>query len=176
MPTNETTLRKIVGFNYEGEDIAYHLSNSVMSTMHQLNDFIEQFAKIFLYVGLGFALFAALMLMNYITTSITYKKREIGILRAIGAKSSNVFSIFFSESAIIALINWIIAAIITFFMVMLLNNIIRTRFDFQLTILNFSIRQVVWILAVSLVTAFVASFLPVNKIARKKPIDAIQNR
>ena len=46
----------------------------------------------------------------------------------------------------------------------------------NLTLLNFSLRQIALILGVSMVVAFIASLLPVYKIARKQPIDAINNR
>ena len=44
------------------------------------------------------------MLSNFISVSISNKKREIGILRAVGARSLDVFKIFFSESFVIGLI------------------------------------------------------------------------
>ena len=45
-----------------------------------------------------------------------------------------------------------------------------------LTVLNFGIRQIALLLAVSLIVAAVASFIPVKRIASKKPIDAIRDR
>ena len=50
------------------------------------------------------AVFSGLMLLNFISTSISNKQKEIGILRAVGARGSDVFKIFFSEAAIICLI------------------------------------------------------------------------
>ena len=64
---------------------------------------IEELSAPLLYVGLALAVFAGFMLMNFISTSSSYKKREIGVLRAIGARGKDVFSIFFSESFVICL-------------------------------------------------------------------------
>ena len=44
------------------------------------------------------------------------------------------------------------------------------------TVLSFSVRQVALLLVVSILVAFVASFLPVKRIASKRPIDAIRGR
>lgn len=176
MPTDRASIEKIVAFNQETGDTKYSLRNSVTDTLDDFNYTIEMMSKIFIYIGIGFAVFAALMMMNFISTSISYKKREIGILRAVGARGSDVFGIFFNESAIIALINFVLAALATLGACMGLNSVIRNQLGFPITILSLGFRQVALIFAVSLLAAFVASLLPVMKIARKRPIDAIQNR
>ncbi len=114
--------------------------------------------------------------MNFISTSISYKKREIGILRALGARGSDVFGIFFNESAVIALINFALATIATIVTSIILNNVIITKLGLDLVLLSVGIRQILLLFGVSMGTAFLSSFLPVMKIARKKPIDAINNR
>jgi ABC-type antimicrobial peptide transport system permease subunit len=119
--------------------------------------------------------FAALLLLNFISTSISYKKREIGILRAVGARSSDVFGIFFNESMIIAVISFVIAAVLALVACLLLNLYISNSLGLGLMILNFAARQLFLMLAVTVVTAFISSFFPVYSIARKKPIDAIKS-
>ncbi len=176
MPTDEAGVRKLVELSYTEEgDVVFKLQNSIMNTLETFNSFAEPGAKIFLFVGLGFAVFAALLLMNFIATSISYKKREIGILRAVGARSSDVFKIFFSESAIIALINFVLATVAAVVAIFFLN---RWMFNegIQISLLNFGIRQVVLMLGVSVLVALLASFFPVYKIAKKKPVDAIKDR
>lgn len=175
MPTNEADIRKIVELGYAtGDDIAFTLQNQVTNSLDFFNEFIEMGASIFIYVGLGFALFAALMMMNFISTSISYKRREIGILRAVGARSSDVFKIFFSEALIIALINYVLSVIGTIAAVIILNNAVRNE-GINVTLLNFGIRQVILMLAISVFVAVISSFLPVWKIARRKPVDAIKD-
>jgi ABC-type antimicrobial peptide transport system permease subunit len=132
--------------------------------------------QVFLWVGVGFAAFASLMMFNFIVTSINYKKREIGILRAIGSRSNDVFSIFFSESFVIAMINFVLSAGISFGVTMLINNLLREEYGLLMTILSFGVMNIIYIFAISLGVAFIASFMPVRKIAAKKPIDAIRDR
>ena len=176
MPTDAATLEKLVTLSYdEGGDVAFKMQNSIMNTLETFNEFAEPGAKIFLFVGLGFAVFAALLLMNFIATSITYKKREIGILRAVGARSSDVFKIFFSESAIIALINFVLATIAVIVAIFFLNRWMINS-GIQISLLNFGIRQIALMLGVSVLVAVLASFFPVYRIAKKKPVDAIKDR
>ena len=158
----------------EGE-IRYPLMNAVTFQLDAVNEALEILGRVFLYIGLGFALFAALLLSNFISVSITYKKREIGILRAIGSRSADVFRIFFSESFVIAMINFTLSATGVGVATALINYIIRTNTGLYLTVLSFGVRQVALLFAVSCLVAALASFLPVRRIAAKRPIDAIRS-
>ena len=89
-------------------------------------------SKVFLYIGIGFAVFAMIMLSNFIATSISYKKQEIGILRAIGARSNDVFRIFFLESFIIAMINFVLSTIGTGVATAIINGMFRKKQEYLL--------------------------------------------
>ena len=154
----------------------YPMKNAVTYELDTVNEVLVTFSKIFLYIGIGFAVFAALMLSNFIATSVSHKKHEIGILRAIGSRSNDVFRIFFAESFIIAVINFLLAAVGTGVITAVINGILRSKVGILITVLNFGIRQIALLLAVSLIVAAVASFIPVKRIASKKPIDAIRDR
>lgn len=179
MPYDDAAaVKKIVGFNYTAHNgnTYYTLTNEVSFMLDTVNDMVEMLAQVFLYVGIFFAVFAALMMFNFISVSISYKKREIGILRAVGARSSDVFGIFFNESLIITLINFVLASVATFVTTTIINGVIRSEYGFALTLLNVGLRQFALILGVGVLVAFIASFIPVMRIAKKRPIDAIQNR
>ena len=177
MPAEKQDIKSLVSHCYnEDGNVRYSLMNSVTYELDTVNDVLKTLSKVFLYIGLGFALFAAIMLANFIATSISHKKQEIGILRAIGSRSNDVFRIFFSESFIIAMINFVLSCIGVFCATMFINYIIRSETGILITILSFGIRQILLLFAVSTVVAFAASFLPVRRIASKRPIDAIRNR
>mgnify|MGYP004454290713 CR=1 FL=1 len=156
--------------------ISYNVQNQATSIFNSFGNLISTTASIFLYIGVGFAIFASLLLMNFISTSIAHKKREIGVLRALGARGSDIFGIFFNESTIIAFINAILAVIATFAVSMIINNVIVSQVGISLVLLTFSVRQIILLLVVSYLSAFLASLIPCVKISRKRPIDAINNR
>jgi len=137
---------------------------------------VASIAKVFIYIGAGFAAFASLMMMSFITMTINHKKREIGILRAIGAKKFDVFKIFFNESLIMAFLNFLVSVALTITAIILLNNTIGGGLGMSVVLLSFGVRQVALLAGVSLLVAIVASALPVRRISKLKPIDAIQNR
>ena len=182
---DDSLVRKLVKYHYNNAktiekgdmkiEKEYQMVNNVINMVENVNSFIETGAKVFLYVGIGFAVFASLLLLNFITISISYKKREIGVLRAIGARGTDVFKIFFFEAFIIAFINFVLAFIGLVIACYFLNRMFRTDYGFLITLLHIGIRQIVLMFGVSLGVAFISSFLPVRLIARKKPIDAIRS-
>ena len=177
MPQDKDALRSAVSYCYrEDSPVRYQIQNSVTYELDSVNEVLKVLSKYFFWIGVGFAAFAALMLANFIGTSISYKKQEIGILRAIGSRSNDVFRIFFAESFIIAMINFVLSAAGVFTATALINYLLRRNVGILITVLNFGIRQALLLLAVSILVAFLASFLPVRRIASKRPIDAIRNR
>lgn len=177
MPKSKTEVRDLVNYCYTPKNnVKYKMQNSVTYELDTVDEVLKVLSKVFLYVGLGFALFAAIMLSNFIATSISYKKQEIGILRAIGARSNDVFKIFFSESFVIAMVNFVLSVIATGIITSIINGAMRKEVGVLITILNFGLRQVGLLLVISIGVAAVASFIPVYRIASKRPIEAIRNK
>ncbi len=177
MPETKDGIKMLAEYCYtEKGGVKYALNNPASFELDALDEILEVLSEVFLYVGLGFVLFASILLANFIATSISYKKQEIGILRAIGSRGNDVFRIFFAEAFIIAMINFTLAVLGTGMITAIINTVMRENVGLLVTVLNFGARQILVIFAVSIIAAAVASFLPVKKIASKKPIDAIRNR
>lgn len=154
------------------DDSRVILAGSIVSTLKMIDGTVENLSKIFLYVGLGFALFAILLFSNFISVSISQKKREIGILRAVGARSADVFKIFFSESFVIAAICVVLSAVACLFACSAINTSLAEGLG--ASILVFGIPSIAALIGSALLTAIIATFLPVNNAARKKPVDSIR--
>lgn len=177
MPDTKAEITKLVEYcNRTDTNIRFEMENAVTYELDTINSVLKIVSKVFLFIGIGFAIFAALMLANFIGSSISYKKQEIGILRAIGSRSNDVFGIFFSESLIIAVTNFLISSVGVGVVTFVINTFLRKSAGILITILHFGIRQVVLLFVVSIGIAALASFIPVKKIASKRPIDAIRNR
>ena len=181
MPASRSAIRKLANEHFYVEKgserfVRYTFANNVTDTIDTANELFEGLGKIFAWIGVGFAVFAVLMFSNFIATSISYKRKEIGILRAIGSRSKDVFAIFFSESFIIAMINYVLASVATIVLTVVINNAVRNGMQLLVTLLSFGLRQVVVLFLLCVGIAAVASFLPVQRIASKKPIDAIRNK
>ena len=157
---------------FSDDDSKIGLVGNYISTLQMIDSFVVEFSSIFLYVGLVLALFAILLFSNFITVSISQKRREIGILRAVGARSFDVFKIFFSESLVIAAICSVFSIIGSFFVCRILNTELGSALGASIFV--FGIASILIILVIALLTAFIATFLPVYNAAKKKPVESIR--
>ncbi len=130
--------------------------------------------KAFLTAAAVLALFVVLLMYNFISTSITNKQKEIGILRAIGARGTDIMNIFLFESLMLGAIILGISIPAVIFASNTLTGLLLQAMP--ITIVTFKIRQVFTMTAITLAIITIASFIPVLRISRKKPIDAILNK
>lgn len=148
------------------------VSGAYISELDMIDELVQSLSKVFLYVGIVFAAFAILLFSNFISTSISQKKREIGILRAVGARGTDVFKIFFSESFVIAFICSLISIIGTNIVCSALNSSIAS--ELGASIFVFGPFSMLIIIGTALLTAILATFVPVWMAARKKPVESIR--
>lgn len=150
-----------------------NIAGGFVNSLKTVDYLVDTLSKVFLWVGIVLAVFAALLLSNFISVSISHKKREIGILRAVGARSSDVFKIFFSESFVIAVICVIISVIASIFLCNFLN--IQLASELGASLFVFGPLSLLVLIAIAVVTVIVATFLPVYNAAKKKPVDSIRS-
>ncbi len=177
LPDDTAELSKLIdNTNIEVDGVQYYINSPAYADVRMAVSMISMLTDVLFYVALGFAVFAMLMMYNFISVSVAYKRSEIGILRAIGSNSRDVFKIFLCEAMIIAVINAVLASIATVAGGLIINSALVSSMGLVFNLLTISIRQVALIFAISIVTAYVSSLLPVSKIARKRPIDAIRGK
>ncbi len=155
-------------------DIFYTVGNTLYAEVSMASDIVAELSVVFLVIGLVLAVFSSLLLFNFISMSITNKKKEIGILRAVGARGTDVFKIFFSESGIIVGICTVLAIIGTTVLTFVINNILRDSIGFEVTLFVFGFVPIIIMVAVAVAVALISTFLPVYFAARKKPVESIR--
>jgi ABC-type antimicrobial peptide transport system, ATPase component len=177
MPSSRNALYKLVEYgNNPDTDMRLSLNNSSTFVIDELDDMSRVLSPVFKWIGIVFAAFSAVLFAVFIANSVIHKKQEIGVLRAIGARSLDVYRIFLSETGVIAAFNWIVAAGLVFAIVRWINSRLQGDYLYNLVLLHFGVRQVLLIFVIAIGIALVATFLPIWSIARRKPIDVIRDR
>ncbi len=138
-----------------------------------VDSMVKSLSKVFLYVGLVLAIFAILLFSNFISVSISQKTREIGILRAVGARSFDVFKIFFSESFVISVICVLLASVASIVICHFINVSLASTIGASIFV--FGPFSLIILIGIAFVTAIIATFLPVYNAAKKKPVDSIRS-
>ena len=150
----------------------YDMTDNIYENLTFILYLISTLKKVFLISGIVFGVFAALMLFNFISTSIAAKTKEIGILRAVGARGNDLFKIFFSESGLIALICSIIAIITSAIVCWRLNVMMYE--EVGLSMLDFGILNIGLIFVGAIIIAVIGTFVPVILAAKKPPVESIR--
>jgi len=123
-----------------------------------------------LIMGTIFALFAIPLTMNLMKVSLDFKQKDIGILRALGARRKDVLLICVIETLLISLINFAVSLSVV--------GIIAAAFNarFTIPVYHFGILQIGVMFLLAFGVAALATAIPVIRITRKKPVDIINAR
>ncbi len=159
------------------EKFPYDEDISLKSTYsYDVNDMVRTInilKEIAFYVALVLIIFTVILIANFMFSSISYRKREIGILRGLGARSTDTVKIFLWEGIVLATISFIISSVGLCVVTSLLNTVVRAGTPVLLTPFIVTIRQFVVILVLVYLIMLISSIIPIIKISRMKPTDAI---
>ena len=128
-------------------------------------------------VLIGFAaisLVVSLIMIAIITyISVMERTKEIGILRALGARKKDITRVFISETIIIGLCSGALAITISYLLTIPVNTIIYNITDLQnVSVLN--PLHALALLTVSLLLTVAGGFIPARLAAKKDPVAALR--
>ncbi len=123
---------------------------------------------------IGFAVIltivSCLAIVNSFANNLRERKRQIGMLRAVGATKRQIISIYAREAFIISLITAPLSVFISYFGVKLIAKLMGEDFIF--------IPQI-WVLAagaaVSVICVMCAALIPLISVSKSSPMQAIRN-
>jgi putative ABC transport system permease protein len=105
--------------------------------------------------------------------SVLERTKEIGILRALGARKKDVSRVFNSENLIIGFIAGIVGIGITYLLIIPVNMIIEFYSDMP-NVASLRIIDATILVIISVMLAFMAGFIPARLASRKDPVIALR--
>jgi putative ABC transport system permease protein len=167
---DQTTTRienRLTTHGYDvGTEVVYaRLANEIASYRSQTTSL----------VALGFLIVAISMagLANALTMSVLERTREIGILRAIGARARDIRRIFATETITLALAGWLLGIPIGYLLDMLVvwmvKKIMHTEVPF-----TFPAWNILLALAGTILLALLITLVPIRRAVRFRPGDALR--
>ncbi|UOD35693.1 ABC transporter permease [Deferribacteraceae bacterium V6Fe1] len=129
--------------------------------------FVEKLTSILSAVIIFIACF---MLAIFMLSSVTERKKEIGILRAVGYSRTNIFTIFITEALIVGIISGLFGYIGGYYLSFEILHILNIGESIKIT---FSIAENIFVVASVGIIAVLSSSLPAFKAAKITPSEAL---
>lgn len=191
-----TTLISEIAIRFQSEKDAQQAQNFIVAafpdldvaTWQQLNPlsaFMFEIVDVVIFIWLCIVLLTLVFgLLNSLLTAVLERKREIGIVRAVGLRSSMVLAQIMLESVLLMVLGIVIGLLFAFlFLFWIHEGIDLSMFAAGVELMNLSpkivpalqLRDVVLVVGTSLLLAVFASLLPAYRSARINPIEAIRS-
>ena len=149
--------------------------NSYTEPIYAFEDNVTALQRIFVIICAALVVALVLMVINMISFSITNRKREIGILSALGTSNKDITWIFLLETLLIAILCFVLGLTAILITQPVINIKYSVEYPYVLPYFNVDLVTVAVLVVASFGLLMLAALIPTRKIAKLKPIDAIRN-
>lgn len=140
--------------------------NNINNILNGIQIFVLVIATISMIVG-------SIGVVNTMFTAVLERTKEIGIMKAIGAKNSHIFKLFLIESGLLGLVGGILGIILGWFVAVLgtraLSNLLNRTVSPSI-----SVSFVILLLVGSFVLGAISGIIPAMQAANMKPVNALR--
>ena len=147
-------------------------------TISVLMNAIKQIINAITYVLVGFSaislVVSSIMIAIITYTSVVERTREIGVLRALGARKSDIANIFNSETLIEGALSGVVGVFIAWIITLPINVFVLHKFQI-VDIASLQWWHVLAMLALSVGLSFLAGLIPSQLAAKKDPVYALRS-
>ena len=168
---------------YSAEDFEKELENSGIDakvvltgeTIKGLQNQMKAVIKVLLFVWLGSLIITILSLFGRFNSLVNSRKKEIGLLRALGFRKSQIFLQMFGECSLMAFIGGLIGSISASLCMSMILDMIKNSFSLSPGIWNFktNLMSIIAGILLSLIIGFISSIYPIKKSVSLDPREAI---
>jgi putative ABC transport system permease protein len=131
--------------------------------------------QLFVYIIAGISLLVGgIGIMNTMYTAVIERTKEIGIMKSIGARNSDVFFLFLIESGLLGLVGGVIGIVLGTVFAKTLAYIGSLQLGSDLIQANISISLILGALFFSYVVGTLAGVIPALQASKLNPVDALR--
>ncbi|MDR2624024.1 MAG: FtsX-like permease family protein [Methanobrevibacter sp.] len=144
----------------------------------QLQENIVNMAKLMYIISTVIpTLIAIILILNSMLKSVNDRKREIGLLKAIGWKTRRIFALIISETFILSICSFIIGSVISILSYFLMETTWlqpNSKLDFITFIESLNLNTFPMVFGLIILVALIAGLLPAIRASRLSPTEALR--
>ena len=164
-----------VDMEAEGEDektVSYSdIMGVLMSSVTNIIDMISMVLIAFVSISL---VVSSIMIGIITYISVLERKKEIGILRAMGASKGSIANIFNAETVIEGLMSGVFAVLLVALVSLPVNAIVLATMNIS-GILALPVTAAIILILISVFLTFIAGLMPAMNAARRDPVEALRS-
>lgn len=148
------------------------------TTSEKINEFsrnIEVFKLVLVVGSVFFAMFAVVLVYFFISTVISDRKRDIGVLRTFGARGRDIAGIFLFSGAILILIVFALSSLGVWLISFLGNLAAQNQFGTLFNVFNLNVMDFIVNLLLCIGTVALGTCIPVLRFAKKGPYENLRD-
>jgi ABC-type lipoprotein export system ATPase subunit len=156
------------------EDQVITYTDIVATLMTSVTDIIDKISTI-LVVFVSISLVVSSIMIGVITfISVLERRKEIGILRALGASKRDIGNVFNAETLIVGFVAGLMGVLITLLLTLIVNPIFYLFTDVY-RIARLPLNAALILIGVSMLLTFLAGLIPSSAASRKDPVEALRS-
>jgi len=113
--------------------------------------------------------------MSTMYTSVLEKTRDIGIMKAVGARNENIMTVFLFESGLLGLTGGLLGVILGLSIAKGGEYVVHEMYGLQMLRVAISPGLIVGALAFSFIVGTLSGLLPARRAAGLDPVDALRS-
>lgn len=165
----KATMKRINAVKDNGQQVFVGVSvDDILSTINTITSLASYVLAAIAGISL---LVSAIMIIVTTYMSVSERTREIGVLRALGARAKDIRGLFTNEALLIGLIAAALGIAMAYVVQILMNRALKGLIHFD--IVQVSLGNVIFAVVIALLIALVASFVPSRRAAKLNTIDAL---
>jgi len=156
------------------EERTIHAVDNIAAALAMISTIMTAISAVLIAFAAISLVVSSIMIGIITYTSVLERTKEIGILRAIGARKKDVSRVFNAESILIGFSAGLMGVILTYALVPIVNVFLRQATDGS-NVANLNIFHALLLVLISMTLTFVAGLLPSRIAAKKDPVVALRS-
>jgi len=172
----------------DAEEIAQKVEKTINDN-HGLEDFatamtmgsaLEQIGSVFsilrgVLVGIAAIalVVASIGIMNTMLMSVMERTHEIGVMKAIGAKSSDVLTLFLMESSIVSIVGGVVGCVLGVLLARIISLVASSALGIEFAA-GVKVAVLLAGMAVAISVGVLSGYYPARKASRMSPVEAVR--